>query len=101
MADHWLVPLPPGAGPPYRVWVNGVEQRAGVDYELEGRALAFFRPLVKEGPLGFWRWLLMFLSIRGSYGPNDSVDVQYTAGGQERLATGLDIVAPKGDRRAS
>ena len=36
----------------------------------------------------------MAFSIRGVYRKNDSVDVQYRAGGRERLATGLDIVGP-------
>jgi hypothetical protein len=92
--DRWLVPLPRGARGPFRVWVNGVEQQEGRDYELRGEALAFRRPLAKEGRLGFWRWLLMFLSIQGTYRQNDSVDVQYRAGGRERLATALDIVPP-------
>jgi hypothetical protein len=98
VADRWLVPLPRGARRPYRVWVNGVEQREGTDFEVEGHALVFHRPLAKEGRLGFWRWLLMFLSIQGTYRKNDSVDVQYHAGGRDRLATALDIVPP-GDGR--
>ena len=88
------MPLPRGARPPLRVWINGVEQEEGRDYTLRGQALAFERPLAKEGRLGLWRWLLMFLSIQGTYRKNDSVDVQYRAGGRERLATGLDIVPP-------
>ncbi len=96
MPDVWLVPLPRGARPPLRVWVNGVEQEEGRDYEVRAGALAFERPLAKEGRLGFWRWLLMFLSIQGTYRKNDSVDVQYRAGGRDRLATGLDIVGPGG-----
>jgi hypothetical protein len=94
VASRWRVPLPPGAEPPYRVFVNGVPQEEGRDYELEGRALSFDRPLAKEGRLGFWRWLLMFLSIAGTYRKNDSVDVQYRLHGRERVATGLDIVPP-------
>ena len=93
--QRWVVPLPRGAEPPYRVFVNGVPQREGVDYELRGRALEFKRPLQKEGRLGFWRWLSMFLSIAGTYRKNDSVDVQYTVGGQQRLAVGLEIIPPK------
>ena len=96
MSERWRVPLPPGAEPPYRVFVNGVLQREGTDYALEGGALVFSRPLQKEGRLGFWRWLLMFLSIAGTYRRHDSVDVQYTARGRDRVATGLDIVPPKG-----
>ncbi len=101
MADRWLVPLPPDAAPPYRVWVNGVEQEPEVDFELQGRALVFARPLAKEGRLGLWRWFLMFMSIQGTYRQDDSVDVQYTAGGRERLATGLDIVGPERVGRSS
>ena len=94
---RWFVRLPPGAEPPYRVFVNGVPQTEGRDYELRGETLAFTRPLAKEGRLGFWAWLLMFLSIRGVYRKNDSVDVQFRQDGRERVATGLDIVGPEGD----
>jgi hypothetical protein len=92
---RWLVPLPPGAEPPYRVFVNGVPQAEGEDYELRGHALAFPRPLAKEGRLGFWRWLSMFLAIMGTYRKNDSVDVEYSHAGRRRLAVGLDIVPPE------
>jgi hypothetical protein len=102
VSDRWLVPLPPAAEPPLSVFVNGVPQTEGVDYELApapggGRALAFGRPLQKEGRLGFWRWALMFFSIAGTYRRHDSVDVQYGSGGETRVATGLDIVPPGGD----
>lgn len=96
---RWLVPLPPDAAPPLEVFVSGVPQRRGRDYELERRdgvgVLAFTRPLVTEGRLGFWRWALMFFSIAGTYRRNDSVDVRYEAAGRPRVATGLRIVAPK------
>jgi len=95
----WVVPLPRGTEPPYRVFVNGVPQREGVDYELRGRVLVFDRPLQKEGRLGFWRWLSMFLSIAGTYRKNDSVDVQYTAGGRQHVATGLEIIPPDREGR--
>jgi hypothetical protein len=91
-----VVVLPSGARPPLRVFVNGVEQREGEDYVVEGAKLVFSRALAKEGKLGFWRWTLMFLGIAGTYRRNDSVDVQYTAGGRMRLATGLDILPPGG-----
>ena len=97
-AGRWVVPLPRGAEPPYHVFVNGVPQRAGVDYRLEGHALVFGRPLAKEGRLGFWRWLSMFLSIAGTYRKNDSVDVRYRLAGSERVAVGLDIVPPEGEQ---
>jgi hypothetical protein len=94
VSERWLVPLPPGAQPPYRVFVNGVPQTDGVDYRVEGTSLVFDRPLRKEGKLGFWRWLSMFLSIAGTYRQNDSVDVEYQHGGERRLAVGLDIAPP-------
>jgi hypothetical protein len=78
-----------------RVWVNGVEQREGDDYVVNGRRLEFEKPLAKEGRLGLFRWALMFFGIAGTYRKNDSVDVQYTtARGQIRLVTGLDIEGP-------
>jgi hypothetical protein len=92
---RWTVALPRGAEPPYEVFVNGVRQTEGVDYELHGRTLSFDRPLAKEGRLGAVRWAGIFLGLFGTYRKNDSVDVQYSAGGTRQLATYLDIVAPE------
>ena len=91
---RWIVRLPRGAQPPYRVFVNGVPQREGADYELRGHALAFHRHLEKEGKLGFWRWFAMFMALFGTYRKNDSVDVEYALGGRRQLAVGLDIEQP-------
>ncbi|GAC1321142.1 MAG: hypothetical protein NVSMB25_14490 [Thermoleophilaceae bacterium] len=96
MTKGYSVALPAGAEPPLRVFVNGVPQSEGGDYRVERGRLIFSRPLAKEGRLGFWRWLSMFLAIAGTYRQNDSVDVQYTVGGATRLATGLDIEPPGG-----
>jgi hypothetical protein len=85
------VRIPRGAEPPYDVFINGVEQKPGEDYAVEGDRLVFSKQLEKEGKLGFWRWLSMALSIAGSYGRNDSVDVHYTLGGRRQVAVGLDI----------
>jgi hypothetical protein len=90
----WRVPLPRGAEPPYRVFVNGVPQAQGVDYEIRGRELHFTKPLEKER-IGIGRWTAMFLGLFGSYGRNDSVDVQYSLGGRDTVATGLDIFPPE------
>ena len=93
MDQRWRVPLPRGAEPPLRVFVNGVAQKEGEDYDLEGNQLLFNRPLQKER-LGFWRWTAIFFALFGTYGKNDSVDVQYEIGGRATVATGLEIRGP-------
>jgi len=85
------VRIPRGAEPPFDVFVNGVAQRPGEDYVVEGDRLVFAKHLEKEGKLGFWRWLSMALSTAGFYGKNDSVDVHYTLHGTRHVAVGLDI----------
>jgi hypothetical protein len=93
---RWRVPLPRGAEPPYRVFVNGVPQQEGKDYEIGRGELRFFEPLQKE-KLGMGRWTAIFLGLFGSYGKNDSVDVQYRLGSRDAVATGLEIIPPEGD----
>jgi hypothetical protein len=85
------VRIPRGAEPPFDVFVNGVQQTPGDDFVVEGERLVFSKHLEKEGKLGFWRWLSMALSIAGSYGKNDSVDVHYNLHGKRQVAVGLDI----------
>jgi hypothetical protein len=92
-SGHWRVPLPRGAEPPFRVFVNGVRQEEGKDYDVRGGELLFAKPLEKER-LGMGRWTAMFFGLWGSYGKNDSVDVQYRLGGRETVATGLEIIPP-------
>jgi hypothetical protein len=86
-----VVQIPRGAEPPFDVFVNGVQQKPGEDYVVDGSRLVFSKHLEKEGKLGFWRWLSMALSIAGFYGKNDSVDLHYTLHGQRQVAVGLDI----------
>jgi hypothetical protein len=84
-----FVELPPGVGDDFEVFVNGVPQRRGADYRVEGRSLVFPRALATEGRLGPLRWLSMFLGIAGTYRQHDAVDVVYQAGGRREVATGL------------
>ena len=91
---RWRVPLPAGAEPPIRVFVNGVPQEPGKDYELVRDELVFNRPLEKER-LSKRRWTAIFFGLWGYYGKNDSVDVQYRRGGRELIATGLEIIPPE------
>lgn len=85
------VELPPHVAPPFQVFINGVPQREGVDYRVEGRTLLFERPLAREGRLGFWRWLSMFLGVAGTYRQNDTVDVVHDLGGRRTVTSGLPI----------
>jgi len=83
------VDLPPHVSPPYEVFINGVPQRAGEDYDVVGTALVFRRPLAREGRLGFWRWLSLFLGVAGTYRGHDNVDLVYTHEGR-RIVTSLE-----------
>jgi hypothetical protein len=71
----------------FEVFVNGVPQQEGVDYERVGRLLVFERELAEEGRLGFWRWLSLFLGVAGTYRKNDKVDVVFTRGGRRTVVT--------------
>jgi hypothetical protein len=93
--ERWRVQLPRNVRPPFEVFVNGVPQRQGEDYELTpgGEALLFHRELVQEGKLGFWRWFLGAWGI-GTYRRNDVVDVRYTLDGRTLVAHGLTVDPP-------
>ena len=84
--------LPAGAGSHFQVYLNGVLQEPGRDFRREGSELVFDRRLAKEGRLGFWRWLSLFLGVAGTYRQNDSVDVVYEVNGRRVVATGLPLV---------
>jgi hypothetical protein len=94
--ERWRVELPPAVRPPFEVFVNGVPQRAGDDYELsrDGAALLFRHELLQEGRLGFWRWFLGAWGI-GTYRRNDVIDVRYTLDGRTLVAHGLAVRSPE------
>jgi hypothetical protein len=81
------IELPSGVERPFAVFVNGIAQVEGVDFEVVGSTLLFPRRLQREGRLGFWRWARMVLGIAGYYVQNDSVDIVYASGGRRRVAT--------------
>ena len=97
MYEAWIVPLPSAVQEPFEVFVNGVRQERGQDYEVRGRELLFDKPLAKEGRLGPIRWLSIFFGIAGTYRKNDSVDVVYESAGQRRVASALPIIPPKAE----
>jgi hypothetical protein len=92
------VALPVDVGERFEVYLNGVRQQAGRDFRREGGELVFERPLAKEGRLGFWRWVSLFLGIAGTYRQNDSVDVVYERQGRRVVANGLPLRADREDR---
>lgn len=83
-----VVRLPALVRPPFQVYVNGVPQQEGADYELHDGELRFTRSLKQEGRLGAWRWFLGAWGI-GTYREHDSVDVRYELDGQPMVAQGL------------
>ncbi len=74
--------------------MNGIPQEPGRDFDVIGRTLVFRRSLAKEGRLGFWRWLSLFLGVAGTYRQNDSVDVVYEREGRRVVASNLSLGPP-------
>jgi hypothetical protein len=80
------VDLPSHVRPPFDVFVNGIPQVEGTDFEPIGSSLIFQRTLAHEGKLGFWRWLSMLLGVAGTYRKHDSVSVVYRHEGRQLVA---------------
>jgi hypothetical protein len=85
------VRLPAGVTRPFDVYVNGIEQREGVDYSVSDGALVFTRELHQEGRLGFWRWASIVFGVAGTYRRNEVVDVAYQWQGRRAVASGLQV----------
>ena len=85
MQARTRVDLPTAVPSRFEVFVNGVPQRPWQDYRREGRTLYFERELAREGRLGFWRWLSLFLGVAGTYRKNDTVDVVCGEGAGRRV----------------
>ena len=81
------VELPAGVGESYEVYVNGVRQEPGRDFDCIGDTLVFRRALASEGRLGPIRWLSMLLGIAGTYRKHENVDVVYEKDGRRTVAT--------------
>jgi hypothetical protein len=90
--EQTRVQLPAGVGSHFQVFLNGVPQQEGRDFRRAGNELVFTAKLAKEGRLGFWRWLSLFLGVAGTYRQNDSVDVVYDTGARRVVATGLPLL---------
>jgi hypothetical protein len=84
------VKLPAGSEAPYGVFINGVEQSEGADYEVRAGEIVFSHQIVKE-KLGTGRWLAMYLGLFGTYRKNETVDLQFQRGGKVELVSDLTI----------
>jgi hypothetical protein len=69
------------------VYVNGVLQELGRDFDRLGDELVFRRTLAQEGRLGPIRWLSMLLGVAGTYRKHESVDVVYELDGRRTVAS--------------
>jgi hypothetical protein len=87
VGERTRVELPAGVGDRYEVYVNGVQQRPGRDFDRLGDMLVFNRTLAREGRLGPIRWLSMLLGVAGTYRKHENVDVVYEAGGRRTVVT--------------
>lgn len=93
VSQRTRVELPSHVPSTFEVYVSGVRQEAGRDFQMEGRSLVFSRELAEEGKLGFVRWASMWLGIAGTYRKNETVDVVYESAGRRQVETGLKLVA--------
>jgi hypothetical protein len=94
------VKLPVNAKPPFTVFINGVEQTAGSDYDIEAGEIRFRRPIVKE-KVSTGRWLAMYLGLFGSYRKDEKVDLQFSRDGKVELRPDLPLIPyPDADRGA-
>jgi hypothetical protein len=83
------VTLPGDISRPFQVFVNGVAQVEGSDYEVHGGTLVFGRELVapRRDTVGTYARLMFW----GRYKKEHTVDVAYEIDGRPRVATGLPI----------
>jgi hypothetical protein len=93
VADESWVELPAHVGEPFEVYVNGIPQQSGADFELRGRVLVFPRELMPEVKMSKLQWALVTVGI-GGYRKHDSVDVIYNRDGRRLVASGLPLRAP-------
>lgn len=85
------VKLPAGAEAPYAIFVNGVEQREGDDYEVRAGEIVFTRQIVKE-KVGTGRWLAMYLGLFGTYRKDETIDLQFQRGDKVELTSDMAVL---------
>jgi len=88
--EVWWIDLPPGAGSPVTLWVNGAEIHEGAGLEVRDGRVHLDRPLRARPRLGGRRKLMLAMGI-GVYGDlrGDTVDLRYTRGGRSEFVSDL------------
>ncbi len=85
-----VVPLPSDVRSPFIVYLNGVRQEPGADFQVQDGALVFQKALRKDKVSGR-RWLLGAWGV-GTYRQDDSVDVSWKRpDGRPAVAERLEI----------
>ena len=90
----WRVKLPAGVRTPFQVYVNGVPQELGSDFQISQGELVFERELIQQ-KLKARAWLIGMWGI-GTYKRNDEVDIRYEVDGRPMVAQGLQVIPPEG-----
>jgi hypothetical protein len=83
--------LPAGAQPPFVVYINGVVQKEGADYEVRAGEIVFNRQILKEDKVGLGRWIAMYMGIFGTYRTNETVDIEYRRRDEIQLASDVSL----------
>jgi hypothetical protein len=88
------VKLPRGAARPIKVFINGQEQKEGVDYTLHEGEVIFRDPILKEdlSSLSPLRKFALGLGVVGSYQKNETIDVEYTLSSGRQFASNLAVI---------
>jgi len=89
------VTLPVDIQRPFQVFVNGIEQQEGRDFEVQGGELVFADELVppRQDTMKTYARLMFW----GRYKTEHSVDVAYAVNGQQHVASKLPISPPGSD----
>ena len=85
--------LPGGAEPPFTVYINGVAQTEGADFDVRAGEIVFRRQILKEDRVGVTRWMAMYLGLFGTYRTDETVDIEFVRRGRTELASDVEIRA--------
>jgi hypothetical protein len=89
------VAVPAGAHEPISVYINGVEQTRGEDYDIKDGEIVFREPIYKENlrELNWFRKLGLGLGLFGWYERDESVDIQFQSSAGIKLVSDVPILS--------